>query len=191
MKRLVNKRQIYLKEYYKRPEVIERRQKYIEEHKEQIEEYKRKYYIENKERITKRNNEYVRENRKRINEYKKRWVRENKDKRKISIKEYESSERGRFVRLKVNHNRRYNKNLEHNFTLEEWNDKITKTGGYCPICKNWFVNEGNGKWKLTIDHNPPVSKVTKGFVYGIENVEPICKSCNQKKGYKEGEVLLK
>ena len=39
--------------------------------------------------------------------------------------------------------------------------------------------EGYG---LSLDHNPPISKAPIGFIYTIDNVQPMCKSCNSSKG---------
>ncbi|MCH7518615.1 MAG: HNH endonuclease, partial [Candidatus Dadabacteria bacterium] len=42
--------------------------------------------------------------------------------------------------------------------------------------------------KLTLDHTIPINKVNNGFIYDIEDVEPMCKSCNSSKSDKILEV---
>lgn len=57
--------------------------------------------------------------------------------------------------------------------------KIEDTQGYCPICKVQFTRER--KHWITLDHNPPLSLVPKGFVYTIDKIEIICQSCNSRR----------
>jgi len=95
-------------------------------------------------------------------------------------KEYRKTKNGKLAYKKLNNKRRATKNnIVEDFTMEEWFRKVDKTLGICHSC-NKFV----GKEKLTIDHNPPLSKVPKGFVYTINDVNPLCKSCNSKKSNK-------
>ncbi len=55
-------------------------------------------------------------------------------------------------------------------TQEEWNELCKKWNNGCACCKR--------KIKLTIDHIIPVSK---GGNNSIENIQPLCQSCNSKK----------
>ena len=77
--------------------------------------------------------------------------------------------------------RRYlrKKGIKENFTKEEWLNKIKKTGGICPSCKK-FV----GRFGLELDHIIPLSKAPKKFIYTINDIQPLCKSCNTSKGNK-------
>lgn len=70
-------------------------------------------------------------------------------------------------------------NVSHNFTYDEWLDRVEMTNGICPIC-NKFV----GKENMTLDHIIPISKVESGYIYTIDDVQPLCKSCNCSKGAK-------
>lgn len=58
--------------------------------------------------------------------------------------------------------------------------------GICDTYDNRCVCCGR-KTKLHIDHITPVSK---GGVTSIENIQPLCKSCNSKKGVKETDYRL-
>lgn len=51
------------------------------------------------------------------------------------------------------------------------------TEGICPGC-----GSNVGCECLTLDHIQPISKVPVGFTYTINNVQPLCKSCNCSKG---------
>lgn len=68
--------------------------------------------------------------------------------------------------------RRYakEKNAIGNHTLIEWNKLKDSYGNKCAYCKS--------EVKLTKDHIIPLSK--NGTDY-IENIQPLCKSCNSKK----------
>ena len=95
-------------------------------------------------------------------------------------RKYRASEHGRFKCQEHGRKRRARKNQAiHNFTMEEWKLKLKETKGFCPICNKFFEII-----KLTLDHNPPLSKVPKGFIYTINEVEPICSSCNSRKSNK-------
>lgn len=66
------------------------------------------------------------------------------------------------------------KQITHAFTLGEWEDKVKATNGICPRCKMPYMC-GHG---LSLDHEPPISKAPVGFIYTIDDVQPMCKSCN-------------
>ena len=78
---------------------------------------------------------------------------------------------------------RENKIIE-DFSNSEWLDKLKSTNGICPICNCYM-----GIAHLHLDHIYPVSKAYKDFlktgvkrVYTIHDVQPMCKSCNSRKG---------
>lgn len=56
-------------------------------------------------------------------------------------------------------------------TLEEWQNKLIKARGICPGCYQ--------KRKLTKDHILPVYF---GGSNNINNIQPLCQSCNSSKG---------
>lgn len=49
--------------------------------------------------------------------------------------------------------------------------------GICPDCGKPFNKHGN----VQMDHIIPISKVPKGTIYTIDDVEPLCAECNNKK----------
>ena len=58
------------------------------------------------------------------------------------------------------------------------------TSGICPEC-NSFIGIEN----LTLDHIIPISKVPVGFIYTINDVQPLCKGCNSSKGNKLEAII--
>jgi hypothetical protein len=66
------------------------------------------------------------------------------------------------------------------FTREEWRQKVDATNGICPVCNRPY-KMGFG---LSLDHTPPISKAPPGFAYTIDDVLPMCRSCNSSKSDK-------
>lgn len=59
------------------------------------------------------------------------------------------------------------------FTVAEWQEVKAKNQYYCVICR---THESESR--LTIDHIIPLSR---GGNNNIENIQPLCKSCNSRK----------
>lgn len=115
-----------------------------------------------------------------INGRKNKKIYKENGKLKEYMRNFLSTDKGKLCRRKVNFRRRIKFiNLIESYTYIEWNTKLDKTNGICPKC-NIFV----GKNKLTIDHIIPISKAPEGFIYTINDIQPLCHSCNSKKGDK-------
>ena len=54
---------------------------------------------------------------------------------------------------------------------------MQETNGICQLCKKYVGDEN-----LTLDYIIPISKAPKGFIYAINDVQPLCKTCNSSKG---------
>jgi 5-methylcytosine-specific restriction endonuclease McrA len=106
------------------------------------------------------------------------WGRKNKEKRDISKKKWASNNKER-----INHyakERSYRENgAEGRHTLKEWEDLCESVGGVCVCC-----GEKKG---LTRDHIVPL---TKGGTNYISNIQPLCISCNSKKGNRSSANYL-
>jgi len=93
------------------------------------------------------------------------------DKGKASKKKYAHSEKGRQNERNKEHRRRSILDKLESFTLEEWNTLLEKYNHICLSCRRIGM-------KLTADHVIPISK---GGTNTIDNIQPLCRSCNSKK----------
>lgn len=147
---------------------------YYYEHREEKKEYQRNYQKENPEKNRKHNQKYREEHREEYNEYHRiyyhthpkcreqiyRWRKNNPDK----VKYYVEKRRERL------------KNIESCYTKEDLEEKLNSTNGICQMCGEYVGIEN-----LTLEHILPISKAPKGFVYTIDDIQFLCRSCNSKK----------
>lgn len=111
-----------------------------------------------------------------------RGIRKNGEPKWIYSVRYRKTHPERIAHLKA---RRYaqQQNAEGNHTLEEWQELKKKFNYRCAICRK--------KKPLTKDHIKPLSF---GGTDYINNIQPLCRSCNSKKWKKlifENPELLK
>ncbi len=129
------------------------------------------YYKNNKDKISKQGIKYRIKNKDKIDKY----HNDNKDKinkqRKKHRKEYPEVSRRNDRKKRARKN-----NIIETFSNEEWLQKLKNTFGVCPRCNKYV-----GIAHLTLDHKHPISKATQGQIYTIDDVQPLCLSCNSKK----------
>ena len=70
-------------------------------------------------------------------------------------------------------------NIIENYTSKQWMKKVKAANGTCPGYGRKPHQVGADK--LTLDHTPPISRAPEGFIYTIDNVNPLCGSCNSAK----------
>jgi len=101
-----------------------------------------------------------------------------------TINSYEAKYREKmytWVSILKNKHRVKLKGLDGEFSVQQWKDLVEKYEGKCAMC-------GKQK-KLTFDHIVPLSRFTEwakenGVKYranDIENIQPLCLSCNSSK----------
>lgn len=146
-----------------------------------IEEYKKENLSSRQKKSRRYCRNYAKKYYKKHHLIRKKLKKINKKDRLEKIKEcgkkYRQSEKGKLLKKKINAYRRSKeKKIKHNFSILEWFLKKYHTHGFCPNCDKYV-----GLTKLTLDHIIPLSKVSVGFVYTINDVQPLCFSCNSAK----------
>lgn len=153
-----NKAEIYARSNLWRlnnPErVKERAKKYVAEDPERYREYKRKYSEQNREVLSIRSLAYRAKN-------------IDKEKARQSRYRMNNRDKGNVAKLR---RRTLKKNLQANFTVQDWKNTLSKFGNECAYC-------GESE-NLSQDHFLPL---TKGGEYTINNIIPACFSCNSSK----------
>lgn len=121
----------------------------------------------------KRNPEYVKKVAE-IQKKEKRWLTEEyRIKNKVSKKKYRQTIKGKVANKNAKVKRRsYLVNVG-KFTKGEWEKKLREFNHRCAYCEN--------NVKLEVDHIKPISK---GGMNTIDNIQPLCRSCNSKKSNK-------
>lgn len=148
----------YSRKYYKKNQTkcLERNRSFLKLNPE----YHSEYYVENKEEILKKNTTYNKKNRDRINTNAGTWRKKNPNK----VSSYLNKRRTR----KQGNGGSYN--------VGEWQRLKEETGNIC-LCCGISGNEVT----LTVDHVIPISRGGRNCV---ENLQPLCQSCNSSKGTK-------
>lgn len=125
------------------------------------------------------------------------------EKGKATLKKYYSSDKGKKARKLWRNTiigkysdlkrREAKRNCTHNFSMAEWKHKCELTNGICPICKKYV-----GINKMTMDHIYALMVAYKDFIrtgvkriYTINDVQPMCLSCNSSKSDKSFEDFEK
>lgn len=145
--------------------------------------YQQTYYRKNKSKYILRSKLWYQVNKEKKKEYARNWKKRNPEKvrqwkitfyRKHGWKTNYETPEGRRIRSA---NRRARKRkAQGKFTKEKW-EKLKKEYNYtCPIC-----HKKEPEIQLTIDHVIPL--INGGTNY-ISNIQPLCLSCNCKKGTK-------
>lgn len=101
----------------------------------------------------------------------KKNLEEYKTRRKKICKKYWQSPRGKEVKSKLNARTRHNFKAAGLLDLEAWKKKLSILGHMCQHC-------GTTE-RIEMDHIIPLSK---GGTNHIDNLQPLCRSCNSKKG---------
>lgn len=150
--------------------------------------YARNYYMENKDKLLAYQRIYSAENKDKLSEYYKEYYQNNKNKKAVQARNYyqrtkndrlryisiwRKTERGRFLKRRSDDKRKRAKSYTPKdaiVTVEQWNFIQMLFDYSCACC---------GKTdELTIDHILPLSK---GGLDSIENIQPLCRSCNSRK----------
>lgn len=124
-------------------------------------EYHRKRYQENKDHLQEVSRRWRKDNPDKHEQAKRKWENEN-------YEQHRESSQVRGVRYRAKQ-----AGVEGNYTAEQWAALCDQYGNVCLRC-------GKAE-KLTVDHVVPLSK---GGSNSIDNLQPLCRSCNTAKGQK-------
>lgn len=143
--------------------------KWYDENTEEVSQRSKEWYQENKEWVRPLQNEKTRdkwkndpEYRKHKNDYKKEYFETHPEYKQI--RQWQRAIKAGKIHKKLDGNM---------FTQEEWQELCTRYNYLCLCCKK--------SKPLTPDHVIPLCKNGKNT---IDNIQPLCKECNDKKGTK-------
>jgi 5-methylcytosine-specific restriction endonuclease McrA len=151
---VLDRQTIYAEQH--REQERQRAQKWREDNPEKNLEMKRKYRNAHLEDERQRTRNWVQINLDRVKELNKRWYKEHQE----------------WV-IEKHHRRRAREKNGGNFTADEWREVKEKYNHTCLRC-----GKMEPEIKLTPDHVLPLSK---GGLNVIENIQPLCFSCNSSK----------
>lgn len=149
------------------------------EHIEEIKDRSKQWAKENPDKRKKISKRWNKNNPEKSKAISKRWAMENKERKKETNRLWRESnpERVKEIRIIAENKRRSLKEKNGgSFTIEEWDCLKKKCNYTCLMCE-----KKEPEIKLTIDHIIPISKGGNNW---IENIQPLCRSCNTRKGVK-------
>ncbi len=168
------KRKEYNKKRYweHKKEVNDYNKNYSKTHKTEISKNKKEYYNKNLNKMRKKNRKYYENNRDDFIKKQKEYANTHKEEKKKYDKEYRKTHKKE--RVLWNNRRRIRKlNAGGSHTIGEWENLKAQYNWTCPSC-----NKKESAISLTRDHIVPL---VKGGSDNIENIQPLCRSCNAKK----------
>ena len=142
------------------------------ENKETKQKRDKEYYQVNSETIKKRTNNWYKNNKEKAIEASRKWRAKNIKHRLEYEKEWRKNN-PEITKAQKQTRRAKKYGNGGSYTAKEWRDLCDKYGNKCLCCGK--------ETKLTIDHVIPV---TKGGTSYIENIQPLCFSCNRHKSTK-------
>lgn len=164
--------------------IYQERKQYFEDYYSKNKEKIHNYYLLNKEKIIGKSKSRRIENRERYNEYFRQYIKKWRLNNFEKDRDYHNQWR-KENKEKVNiwnNNYRVRKfNAEGSFTYNDWIEIKKKTDFRCVYCKRQ-----EPEISLAKDHIIPLSK---GGTNKKENIQPLCKDCNSRKGNRYDEEL--
>jgi DNA-binding transcriptional MerR regulator len=137
--------------------------------KKYMKEYRRKWYLKNKERLNKKSAKYEKDNREKVNMTHKKYVESHKEQRKNTCRKYYDSH------LEKIRNDKYLK--RYGINIEEFDRMIESQNGKCAICGKHYSELEKS---LCVDHDHNTGKV-RGL---------LCHTCNMILGNTHDSIFV-
>ena len=188
---IVNKEKIknYHKEHKKKyPEKYKNwSRKYIAENKEKIKKYLKEWrsgrkdkineqararYHKNKDKILAQKRKKYNDNKEHMHEYQKQWRADHPDSVSKYLSKYQKNNLDKHAQKQHRRRAKIAQNGDDKYSVQDWKNLCNTYGNKCLCC-------GKTNIKLTVDHVLPIKMGGRNI---IENIQPLCKSCNSKKG---------
>ena len=176
----INKKQTYAKYeklFLQKPENREhkkqRHREYRRNNKEKLAKHHAEYYQKNKEKFAKYATKYYLKNKQRLEKYSRDYYQKHKAEEKERHKKWLATPRGRTISRNNTRKRKHRLKSLGKLDVDAWLAKCEKLDHICQICNIKLTQK-----TLTMDHIFPVSK---GGTNNIDNLQPLCRSCNSKK----------
>jgi len=166
----------------------EYRKKWAAANKEKVSGYQKKYRDAHPEKMKEKGRrKYAAQGERFLAEIS-RWRAENPDKKRESAKQWRANNRDRVSKYnrkqaeahpevkRLNNEKRRAREASAGgmITAKQWSELVEQYGNRCLCC-------GRENVKLTLDHVLPL---VLGGAHAVENAQPLCGSCNSKKGTK-------
>ncbi len=145
--------------------------KWIKENRDKNNKAKRTYYYKHIKKVLAAAKDYIFRNKEFVSKKRREYNQNNRGKRLETERKYINEHPG-YVTKKRHNRRAREKNSEGKITAKQWQDLCSFYGNQCLCC-------GRKEIKLTLDHVVPLKLGGKNI---ISNVQPLCLSCNSRKG---------
>lgn len=157
---------------------VDRKRKYNQRYHRQNPDYNRKYYMAHREQINQRSLRYYAAHREEMKEQQRRYYEANKEKKSAYYREYRKANLQKRIDLALRYRARQRAAPGH-FTKAQFQ-------ALCEHYRNICLRCGESK-PLTHDHVVPL---IDGGGNDISNIQPLCLSCNCRKGTKSTDYRL-
>jgi 5-methylcytosine-specific restriction endonuclease McrA len=130
----------------------------------------KEYYLRNRSKVKERHQNWARQNKDKVNKRARRWAENHPEKAKEVARSWVKRNPEKATAFYHKYRTERTK-AGGTYTATEWKALVKRYGGKCLCC-------GRDDVKLTADHVVPVSK---GGTSNIDNLQPLCQTCNSKK----------